>query len=77
MIRFYIQHHTIGRRYNHNTITNFLLIFGSVASLFQPIEDIIEQSKKKEKQKWSYIFLGLGIGLPLSKFPFCANKYKI
>ncbi len=44
----------------------FLLIFGSVASLFQPIEDIIEQSKKKEKQKWSYIFLGLGIGLPLT-----------
>lgn len=46
---------------------NFLLlIFGSIASLFQPIEDMIEQSKKKEKQKWSYIFLGLGIGLPLS-----------
>lgn len=46
---------------------NFLLlIFGSIASLFQPIEDMIEQGKKKEKQKWSYIFLGLGIGLPLT-----------
>lgn len=46
----------------------FLLLFGSVASLFEPIENFIEQMKKKEQQnqKWSYIILGLGIALPLT-----------
>ncbi len=46
----------------------FLLLFGSVASLFDPVENFIEQMKKKEQknQKWSYIILGLGIALPLT-----------
>ena len=32
----------------------FLLLFGSVASLFDPVENFIEQMKKKEQknQKW-------------------------
>ncbi len=48
----------------------FLLLFGSIASLFEPIENFIEQMKKKEQQnqKWSYILLGLGIALPLTFF---------
>lgn len=46
----------------------FLLLFGSIASLFEPVENFIEQMKKKEQknQKWSYIILGLGIALPLT-----------
>ena len=44
----------------------FLLLFGGIASLFQPIEHFIQQMRKKENQnqKWLYVILGLGIALP-------------
>lgn len=46
----------------------FLLLFGGIASLFQPIEQFIQQMRKKENQnqKWLYIILGLGIALPFT-----------
>ncbi len=46
----------------------FLLLFGGIASLFQPIEHFIQQMRKKENQnqKWLYVILGLGIALPFT-----------